>query len=44
MYERFLGLQKVDLPDDVVTAFEMLRNASQNHLAAFQRNVAAAGI
>ncbi|QAA32844.1 hypothetical protein C1I91_14995 [Clostridium manihotivorum] len=34
MYERFL---KQDIPSDVKTVFTRLRNASQNHLQAFQR-------
>lgn len=38
MYEQFL--QQNDLPEDVKLAFTALRNASQNHLAAAQRNVA----
>lgn len=37
MYEAFL--QQEDLPEDVKLAFTALRNASQNHLAAAQRNV-----
>ncbi len=34
MYERFL---KESIPNDVKTIFTFLRNASQNHLSAFQR-------
>jgi len=34
MYERFL---KQNIPSDVKTVFTSLRNASQNHLQAFQR-------
>ena len=36
MYESFL---KENLPDDVREAFEALMNASEKHLAAFQRQV-----
>lgn len=36
MYERFL---KQDIPSDVKTVFTRLRNASQNHLQAFQRSL-----
>ena len=36
MYESFL---KEDLPDDVREVFEALMNASEKHLAAFQRQV-----
>jgi len=36
MYERFL---KKDLPDDVRNVFERLLNGSENHLAAFTKNV-----
>jgi hypothetical protein len=35
MYERFL---KENIPSDVKTVFTLLRNASQNHLKAFQRH------
>lgn len=35
MYERFL---KEDIPEDVKNIFIALRNASKNHLGAFQRN------
>ena len=34
MYERFL---KQDIPSDIKTVFTTLKNASQNHLNAFQR-------
>ena len=34
MYERFL---KLNIPRDVRTIFTLLRNASQNHLLAFQK-------
>lgn len=34
MYEKFLSQ---DLPEDVESAFERLKNASQNHLKAFKR-------
>jgi hypothetical protein len=37
MYERFLSL---DIPNDVRTVFTQLRNASLNHLAAFERGLA----
>lgn len=37
MYERFL---KQDIPDDVRTVFTRLRNASRNHLRAFQKGLA----
>lgn len=37
MYERFLSL---DIPDDIRTVFTQLRNASLNHLAAFERGLA----
>ncbi|MDA3956249.1 DUF2202 domain-containing protein [Oceanispirochaeta sp.] len=36
MYEKFL---KQDLPEDVAEVFTLLKNASQNHLRAFQRQV-----
>lgn len=36
MYEAFL---KQDLPDDVRTVFTALKNASENHLAAFEKGV-----
>ncbi len=36
MYDEFL---KQDLPDDVRTAFESLREASENHLAAFRNHL-----
>ena len=36
MYERFL---KKDLPDDVRNVFERLLNGSENHLAAFTKNL-----
>ena len=36
MYESFL---KENLPDDVREVFESLMNASEKHLAAFQRQV-----
>lgn len=36
MYESFL---KENLPDDVREVFEALMNASEKHLAAFQRQV-----
>ncbi|SMC86903.1 ferritin-like domain-containing protein [Papillibacter cinnamivorans] len=35
MYEAFL---KQDLPDDVRAVFTALKNASENHLAAFEKN------
>lgn len=34
MYERFLNQ---NIPSDVKTVFTLLKNASQNHLQAFQR-------
>jgi hypothetical protein len=34
MYEKFL---ETDLPDDVASVFEALKNASVNHLKAFER-------
>ncbi|MDL4839667.1 ferritin family protein [Aquibacillus rhizosphaerae] len=37
MYERFLSY---DLPADVSVVFQQLRNASLNHLAAFERGLA----
>lgn len=37
MYERFLSLT---IPNDVRTVFTQLRNASVNHLAAFERGLA----
>lgn len=37
MYERFLSL---NIPNDVLTVFSQLRNASLNHLAAFERGLA----
>jgi rubrerythrin len=37
MYEKFLSL---DIPNDVRTVFTQLRNASLNHLAAFERGLA----
>lgn len=37
MYERFLTL---DIPNDVRTVFSQLRNASLNHLAAFEKGLA----
>lgn len=37
MYERFLTL---NIPTDVRTVFTQLRNASMNHLAAFERGLA----
>lgn len=37
MYERFLTL---NIPNDVRTVFTQLRNASLNHLAAFERGLA----
>ncbi|TMU87566.1 DUF2202 domain-containing protein [Bacillus sp. BHET2] len=37
MYDRFLTF---NLPQDVMIVFTQLRNASQNHLAAFQRGLA----
>lgn len=37
MYERFL---KENIPGDVKTIFNFLRNASKNHLQAFQRTLA----
>lgn len=37
MYETFL---KQDLPDDVKAVFTALKNASESHLAAFERGVA----
>lgn len=40
MYESFL---KQELPQDVRTVFENLRDASEQHLKAFQRNVQADG-
>ncbi|KDR93950.1 hypothetical protein SAMN02745945_01148 [Peptoclostridium litorale DSM 5388] len=36
MYETFLAQ---DIPDDVKYVFELLKNASENHLEAFQRNL-----
>lgn len=36
MYEKFL---QSDLPDDIKAVFEELRDASQNHLAAFEKGV-----
>jgi len=36
MYQVFLGQQ--DLPTDVQTVFELLMNASENHLKAFSRD------
>ncbi len=39
MYEKFL---KTDLPDDVAQVFTALMNGSENHLSAFQRQVAMA--
>lgn len=36
MYEMFL---EQDIPDDVKYVFELLKNASENHLEAFQRNL-----
>ncbi|MEK4396707.1 ferritin family protein [Bacillus sp. FSL K6-2860] len=39
MYERFLSL---DIPNDMRTVFSQLRNASLNHLAAFERGLAGA--
>lgn len=36
MYERFLSL---NIPNDVRTVFSQLRNASLNHLAAFERGL-----
>ena len=36
MYEAFL---KQDLPEDVKAAFTLLKNASEHHLAAFERSV-----
>lgn len=41
MYESFL---KENLPDDVREVFEQLMNASEKHLAAFQRQVDGVGI
>lgn len=38
MYETFLDQD--DLPDDVKAVFAALKNASESHLAAFQRSVA----
>ncbi len=40
MYERFLTY---DIPSDARTVFSQLRNASVNHLAAFERGVASFG-
>lgn len=37
MYEKFIGL---NIPNDVRTVFAYLRNASMNHLAAFERGLA----
>ncbi|SHM77639.1 ferritin family protein [Gracilibacillus kekensis] len=37
MYERFLS---INIPNDVRTVFTQLRNASLNHLAAFERGLA----
>lgn len=37
MYDRFL---KQDIPNDVRTVFTRLRNASRNHLRAFQKGLA----
>lgn len=37
MYEQFL---KSDLPSDVKEVFTLLKNASQNHLTAFERQAA----
>ena len=39
MYELFL---KQDLPDDVRDVFSLLKNASENHLQAFQRQLSSA--
>lgn len=36
MYDRFLSL---NIPNDVRTVFTLLRNASVNHLAAFERGL-----
>ncbi len=36
MYEIFI---EQDIPDDVKEVFELLKNASENHLQAFQRNL-----
>jgi hypothetical protein len=36
MYAKFLEL---DLPEDIRAIFEQLKNASQNHLNAFRRNL-----
>lgn len=36
MYDKFLSQ---DLPDDIRTVFNYLKNASENHLRAFERNV-----
>ncbi|MBB6480041.1 ferritin-like domain-containing protein [Spirochaeta isovalerica] len=40
MYEKFLDQ---DLPDDVREVFTFLKNGSENHLASFQRQLAAGG-
>ena len=37
MYEKFLSF---NIPNDVRTVFSQLRNASLNHLAAFERGLA----
>lgn len=37
MYERFLSM---NIPNDVRNVFSQLRNASLNHLAAFERGLA----
>lgn len=42
MYDRFLA--RTDLPDDVRAAFVALRNASENHLAAYTRNTNRTGM
>ena len=39
MYEKFLVQE---LPDDVRTVFEKLKDASENHLAAFEKQVSSA--
>ena len=39
MYEKFL---EQELPDDVRTVFEKLKDASENHLAAFEKQVSSA--
>ncbi len=40
MYEKFLGQ---DLPENVESVFERLKNASQNHLEAFERSLEGGG-